>query len=160
MGIFHSISAFCNAGFDIIGNYSLMPYVGDVVVNVVIMLLIMIGGIGFPVWMDVLKAFRAKKEKSVRTYRQMVQRLLLHTKIVLTITPILVVGGAIFFFICEYYNPMTMHELPLSDKILASFMQSVTTRTAGYFSIDQGGMTYASKFMSILLMFASTSHLF
>ncbi len=155
-GVFHSISAFCNAGFDIIGQESLTPYVGNNLINITIMLLIIIGGLGFTVWMDTLKVFELKKEQHVG-WRGMLHRLSLHSKLVYMMTILLVIGGSIFYFLCEYVNPATMGGLSFHDKILASFMQSVTSRTAGFNSISQAGMTDASKFMTIILMFIGGS---
>lgn len=155
-GVFHSISAFCNAGFDIIGETSLMPYVGNFWINFVVMFLIFMGGLGFTVWMDLLKSVRLKRDNRFNL-KYSLRKLSLHSKLVLTVSPLLIIGGAVFFFICEYSNAKTMGQLPFGEKILASFMQSVTSRTAGYFSIDQGGMTYASKFMTVILMFVGGS---
>ncbi len=155
-GVFHAISGFCNAGFDIIGNDSLKPYVSNVSVNVVIMLLITLGGLGFAVWLDILKTFKLVKEKNF-SWNNSSHRLSLHSKIVLSLSGMLILIGAVFFFCAEYKNPDTLGPLDLGTKILASFFQSVTLRTAGYYSIDQHGMGYASKFMSIILMFIGGS---
>lgn len=156
MGIFHAISAFCNAGFDVIGDSSLMPYSGDIVINLVIMSLIVLGGIGYTVWVDFYKIYKAKKEMDI-PWKRALKKLSLHTKLVLIITAALITSGAIFFFICEFDNSLTMGGMPMGERVLASFMQSVTVRTAGFNSIDQAGMTYASKFMSIMLMFVGGS---
>lgn len=147
-GVFQSISSFCNAGFDIIGPQSLSNYVGDTVINIVIMLLIIIGGLGFAVWADLLKV----KKPYVRGFR-----LNLHSKIVILGTIILILFGAVFFFCIEYNNSETLGSLSFGDKILASFFQSVTTRTCGYYTVSQVGLTDTSKFMSILLMFIGGS---
>lgn len=149
-GIFHSISAFCNAGFDILGSVSLSDYSGDLIVNLVVMSLIIIGGIGFTVWFDIIKLYKSKKINKVT-------HLSLHSKIVIFITPILLIGGAFLFFIFEYSNPLTMQNFSFGHKILAALMQSVTARTAGFYSISQGNMTYASKFFMIVLMFIGGS---
>lgn len=156
MGCFHSISAFCNAGFDIIGPTSLAPYVSDVYINVIIMSLIVIGGLGFTVWIDMIKVIRLKFKNRLN-FKSILSKLSLHSKVVLLFTPILILGGAIFVFIFEYENPETLGNLGMTGKITASFMQSVTLRTAGFYSISQSGMTYASKFLSILLMFVGGS---
>ena len=156
MGCFHSISAFCNAGFDIIGSTSLSPYVSDVYINVIIMSLIVVGGLGFTVWIDIIKVIRLKNKKKLN-FKSAVSKLSLHSKVVLLFTPTLILGGAIFVFIFEYGNPETLGNLGMTGKITASFMQSVTLRTAGFYSISQSGMTYASKFLSILLMFIGGS---
>lgn len=155
-GIFHSISAFCNAGFDILGESSLAPYVGNLPVNLIIMSLIIMGGLGFTVWMDLLKSIRLKRNNQF-DFRYNLRKLTLHSKIVLSMTVFLIFGGALFFFICEYSNTETMGNLSFGSKIIASFMQSITSRTAGFFSIDQSQMTYASKLMTIILMFIGGS---
>ncbi|MDF1615942.1 TrkH family potassium uptake protein [Petrocella sp. FN5] len=154
--IFHAISAFCNAGFDIIGDNSLTPYVGSVIINFTVMALIIIGGLGFTVWMDVLKV--TKKElrfgfKIKRWFRQ----LRLHTKLVLVISTSLIVVGFLFFFFLEGFNDATLGNLPLKDKLLGAMFQSVTTRTAGFNTITNSDMTDVSKFITILLMFIGGS---
>lgn len=147
-GIFHSISAFCNAGFDLMGRKdafcSLTPYVSDFTVNLVIMTLIVVGGLGFVVWEDLYLQSKPSRWK-------------VHTKIVFSMTGFLIFGGALFFAITEWNNPATLGNLPLHGKILASFFQSVTTRTAGFNTVDQAGMTDASILMSTLLMFIGAS---
>lgn len=150
-GIFHSISAFCNAGFDIIGQNSLMPYVGDTLVNATVMCLVVIGGLGFTVWMDTLKIFRFRRQYQL-SWKNTIHKLSLHSKIVYTMTLILIFGGMVFFLLCESMNPVTLGGLTWKDKFLAALMQSVTARTAGFNTISQSGMTAASKFMTIVLM--------
>jgi len=147
-GIFHSISAFCNAGFDIIGEESLVPYADSFVINFVIMTLIVSGGIGFTVWNEVfdrVKSLFSKQRKKIKDFS-------LHTKLALICTGILLVSGTIFFLIVERNNPKTMGNLPFVQKLLASMFQSVTTRTAGFFTIPQSGLTEASKLFSSILM--------
>jgi len=141
-GIFHSVSAFCNAGFDIIGN-SLENYVGSPIINFTIMGLIIIGGIGFTVVIDVL---RTKKMKSFS----------LHTKLVLVVTGSLIISGFVFFFLLEYNN-ITMSGLSLPDKMLAAMFQSVTPRTAGFNTIPTGALRDSSKFLTIIYMFIGGS---
>jgi trk system potassium uptake protein len=146
MGIFHAISSFCNAGFDLMsiagkGEYmSLVGYNNDPVIIYTIAGLIVIGGLGFLVWKD-LYEYRINKT------------LYLHTKVVLVMTSFLIVFGAVFFFISEYTNPLTLGNLNLFEKINAAVFQSVTPRTAGYNSIDQNGMFEISKVTTIILMF-------
>ena len=156
MGIFHSISAFCNAGFDIIGEDSLMPYASNVYINGIIISLIVLGGLGFTVWLDVIKVIRLKKKNKL-SLKSAFSKLSLHSKVVLLFTPTLVVGGAFLIFLFEYGNPETLGSLGIVGKVTASFMQSVTLRTAGFFSISQSDMTYASKFLSVILMFIGGS---
>ena len=141
MGVFHSISAFCNAGFDLIGGYrSLTDYNNDPIVIYTTALLIIIGGLGFMVWRDLYEHPNLKG-------------LFLHTKLVLIMTGSLIFGGAIFFMIFEYANQDTMGSLNIFGKINSAFFQSVTCRTAGYNSLPINSMTEVSKMGSILLMF-------
>lgn len=141
-GLFHSVSAFCNAGFDIMGKYdqfsSLTKYSEDIAVNITIMSLIVIGGIGFIVWDDVvINKFHFKKY-------------LLHTKIVLTSTLILISGGALLFYILEM--DASMANMNMEEKILASFFQSVTPRTAGFNTIQMTKLSEPGSFLTIILM--------
>ena len=141
MGVFHSISAFCNAGFDLIGGYrSLTDYNNDPIVIYTTALLIIIGGLGFMVWRDLYE-------------HPNLRGLFLHTKLVLIMTGSLIFGGAIFFMIFEYANQDTMGSLNIFGKINSAFFQSVTCRTAGYNSLPINSMTEVSKMGSILLMF-------
>ncbi len=145
--IFHSISAFCNAGFDLMGRYeqysSLTAYSGDIIVNITIMLLIIIGGLGFIVWDDIWhNRFNFKKYS-------------LHSKIVLISTTVLVFGGAILFGIFENNNLMS--DMNPIEKVLASLFASVTARTAGFNTIDLGAMTQSSKLLTDVLMFIGGS---
>lgn len=157
-GIFHSISAFCNAGFDLIGAESLVPYVGNTLVNLVVMSLIVIGGLGFGVWLDTYKTLKYKfKAPKHYTWRQAISKLSLNTKLVYTITAILLISGALVIFILEYSNPGTLGSLTLKEKIYASMFQSVSPRTAGFASIDIANMKDTSKLFTILLMFIGGS---
>lgn len=151
MGIFHSVSAFCNAGFDIIGTSSMIPYAEDVTVNLTIMLLVVMGGLGFPVWLELIRLSKGFKNKEF-TFKQWVKKISLHSKLALTSTVILIFSGALITFLIEYNNSATMGEYSLKGKILASFFHSVVLRTAGFVSMDYGGLTGASKFISIILM--------
>lgn len=146
MSIFHSISAFCNAGFDLMGTttgqFSSITYFRDnTVVNITIILLIMIGGIGFVVWNDIINRIKCRK------------RLSAYSKLILIVSTALFFGGSIVFFAAEYGNPATLGELPLGEKILASLFQSATLRTAGFGTIDNSAMTDISKLASLVLMF-------
>ena len=156
--VFHSISAFCNAGFDIIGHENLTPYRGSIIVNMTVMSLIILGGLGFGVWMDVIHGFKMKLQaKNKFTWKQIFHRLTLHTKLVLVISSYLIVIGFIFFFIAEYRNAETLGLLTFKDKILAALFQSVSPRTAGFNTIALDAMRDASKFMTIILMFIGGS---
>lgn len=156
MGIFHSVSAFCNAGFDIIGANSLTPYASDVLFNFTIMMLIILGGLGFAVWLNIINVSKDKIEKQYSVKRWF-SKLTLHTKLVLVLTVLLIVIGFVFFFVVEYNNRDTLKNMTLSHKILAAMFQSVTTRTAGFNTIPLANMKDASKFMTILYMFIGGS---
>lgn len=156
--IFHSISAFCNAGFDLIGADSFCPYVGNVLVNVVLMLLVILSGLGFSVWLDTCRTIKYKLSAPKHfTWKQAINKLSLHTKLVYVITAILLVSGAIVIFALEYNNPGTLGNLTLKEKILAAMFQSVSPRTAGFASIPLGNMTTTSKLFTIILMFIGGS---
>ncbi len=156
ISVFHSISAFCNAGIDIIGPYSLVPYVSNVGLNLVTMALIILGGIGFIVWWDVLRVAGLVRQGEIRR-RLFWQRLTLHTKITLTTTAILIVGGALVIALLEWNNPETLGALDPGTRVLASFFQSVTTRTAGYATVTQSGLRAGTVLVSVILMFIGGS---
>ncbi|WP_127493120.1 TrkH family potassium uptake protein [Paenibacillus glycanilyticus] len=144
-GLFHSISFFNNAGFDIFGHFSsLTMYVGDPLVNIVSMLLIIFGGLGFVVMADLLE-FRKNK------------RLSLHSKVVLSTTGILIAAGAVVIFVFEFSNSNTLGSLNWGEKILASFFQSVTPRTAGANTLDYTQLRQATVFFTVILMFIGAS---
>ena len=153
ISIFNSISAFCNAGIDIISEDSLCNYVFHPMVNIVTSFLIILGGIGYIVWWDVLRVLKDIRHKKLKTF----SNLTLHSKIALTSTGVLIVVGAVAFFIFEYNNPLTMKDYSLFEKIQASLFQSVTTRTAGFATIPQQNLTNASAIMALLLMFIGGS---
>ena len=140
--IFHSVSAFCNGGFDILGLYSgpyssLAAYQGDPLVLCTIMALIVIGGLGFFVWEDLIQKRCWKK-------------LTLYSKMVLGITACLIFFGGVYFTCAEWDNPATLGSMPLWQRPLNALFQSVTLRTAGYATFDQGGLLDGSAVMSIL----------
>lgn len=141
--IFHAISAFCNAGFDNIGN-SIEPYRNNVIVNFTLMALITIGGLGFGVTSEILSGKGRKKYST-------------HTKLVLLTSAILSLGGGLIFFIAEYTNPGTIGSEGFFAKGMQALFQSVIARTAGFNSIDIGAMRDTSAFFMILLMFAGGS---
>lgn len=144
-GIFHSISAFCNAGFDIIGGgRSLTQYTENLSVNFIIMSLIILGGLGFTVIIDLLKN---------RSYK----KLTLHSKIVVMMTCVLILVGFVLFFALEFNNPATLQNLSLKGKFSAAMFQSVTTRTAGFNTIDLSQMYDSSKLLTVVLMFIGGS---
>ncbi len=148
--VFHSVSAFCNAGLDLMGETgafgSLTSYAGNVAVNLVISALIIIGGLGFAVWQDI---------RHNRKHRW--SSLSLHSKIVLSMTGTLLIAGTVFLFLTEYRNPETLGNLSTGKKVLSAWFQSVTTRTAGFNTIDLNAMTVPGKLISMLLMFIGGS---
>ncbi|WP_303814797.1 TrkH family potassium uptake protein [Acidaminococcus timonensis] len=144
-GYWHAVSAFCNAGFDLFGHYQgLTAFVGDPVVNLSICLCIILGGLGFAVMRDVLKK---------RNFRQ----LKLHSKLVLTVTATLIVVGTAVIAFLEWHNPGTLGSLSGSDALWASFMQSVSPRTAGFNTIDMNALRIPTMIFIILLMFIGAS---
>ena len=150
-GIFHSISAFCNAGFDILGSNSLIPYSTDYIINITIMLLIILGGLGFTVLIDINNYIRYKINK-FRKNKTKLFVMSLHSKLALTVTAILILLGMVLTFIIEYNNPKTLANLRFDQKLLVSLFQSVTLRTAGFDAIGQADLNYGSKFLAIILM--------
>jgi len=156
ISLFHSVSAFCNAGIDIIGPNSLMPYATHLWLNLVTMALIVIGGIGFVVWWDVLRVAGMLRRGEVRR-SQCFRRLSLHSKITLFTTGVLLVGGWALFLLLEWNNPDTLGRFGPGGKVLAALFQSVTTRTAGFASVPQSGLRGSSVLVSVVLMFIGGS---
>lgn len=154
--IFHSVSFFCNAGIDLMGSYSMEPYRGNPLINIVSMSLIILGGLGYPVWWDIVKQVK-KNIKGHFGCKGLFSKLEVHSKLVIVITLILIFGGAGVILLLEYNNPKTLGELPWWEKIFASLFQSVTTRTAGCFTISQEYFTEATAFFSVVLMFIGGS---
>lgn len=148
-GYWHAISSFCNAGFDLLGSVtgkfsSATAYVDDIVVNLVISSLIILGGIGFTVIADVW------------TNRHF-GKLSLHSKVVLITSGVLIGFGAVVIFLLEYSNPGTLGSLSWQGKVLSSYFQSVSTRTAGWNTIDLSKLTDATLFFMVILMFIGAS---
>ncbi len=140
--IFHTVSAFNNAGFDLFGN-SLMGFQNDIVTNLTVMVLIVLGGIGFSVISDV--------------YSKRGGRISLHSWIVLRTTGVLIATGAILFLLLEFNNPASIGNLGIQGKILSSLFQSVTPRTAGFNTVDLSSLTDTTKLLLIVLMFIGAS---
>ena len=153
ISVFTSISAFCNAGIDIVAENSLCDYALNPIINIVTSSLIILGGIGYIVWWDVLRVLRLRRTKKVRFFRD----LTLHSKIAITATLILILAGAGLIFAFEYNNPQTIKDYTLLQKIEVSLFQSVTTRTAGFATVPQENLTNASAFVCLLLMFIGGS---
>ncbi len=147
-GVFHAVSAFCNAGFDILGDVayggSTARYVADAAVNLTLAALIIIGSMGFTVWGEVV-------------HKRRLSRFTVYAKLVLIITGCLIFGGTALFALLEWNNPGTIGNLSTGEKLLASFFQSVTLRTAGFASFNQDALTEASKVLSCVLMFIGGS---
>lgn len=147
--LFHAVSAFCNAGFDVIGMGdghigSMSKYASNPIVCVTLIALMVFGGLGFFVWEDI------RSKKRFREYS-------LHTKLVLLMTATLLACGTGLFLLFEYSNGETLGDLSFGGKLLAALFQSATTRTAGFCSISQDGLTTSSKIFSIFLMFIGGS---
>ena len=142
-GVFHAVSAFCNAGFDILGaiepGASISVFNHDPVICITLMVLVVVGGLGFFVWEEVATC-RSFKKYSV------------YTKLVLIATGVLTVTGAALFLALEWNNPETLGSMNTPQKILNAFFQSVTVRTAGFASVDQAGLTDGGKAVSMILM--------
>jgi len=148
ISVFNAVSAFCNAGIDIIAENSLCNYATNPLMNFVTSALIILGGLGYIVWWDVLRVIKSRTPKNRRVFRH----LTLHSKIAITVTFSLIFVGAALIFAFEYFNPKTIGDMPLPDKIQVSLFQSITTRTAGFASVPQENLTNASAVVSILLM--------
>lgn len=144
-GYWHAVSAFCNAGFDLFGEYhSLTDYVNDITVNLTVSSLIILGGIGFTVMFDVWDN---------RRWRNFA----LHTKLVIITTSVLLVFGSVVILLLEMNNPNTLEPLSWQGKLLGSYFQSVTTRTAGYNTVDISKLQDATIFFMVILMFIGAS---
>ncbi len=154
--IFHSISAFCNAGFDILGSQSLIPYYNHFWLNIVISSLILLGGIGFVVMIELIHSYHNYKLK-FKTFhiKKYIKNLSVHTKIVLLMTFILVFLGMIVILLLEYNH--TLSSMPFNEKLLVSYFQSVTLRTAGFASVDMSALTPATKYFMSFIMFIGGS---
>ena len=142
-GVFHSISAFCNAGFDIFGvlepGSSLAVWNSDWIVLMTLGVLVMLGGLGFFVWEEVVRLHSWKKFS-------------VYTRLVLVASAVLLIGGSIIFCLLEWNNPATLGAMPIGDKLLNGIFQSITVRTAGFAAIDQAGLTDAGKAAGMVLM--------
>lgn len=153
ISVFTSVSAFCNAGIDIIAENSLCGYALNPIINIVTCALIILGGIGYIVWWDVIRLIKESRRRKVRFFRD----LTLHSKIAIVATLVLIFVGAGLIFAFEYNNPLTMKDCTVWEKIELSFFQSVTTRTAGFATLPQENLTNASSIICLLLMFIGGS---
>ncbi|MCL2064437.1 MAG: Trk family potassium uptake protein [Candidatus Cloacimonetes bacterium] len=148
MGIFHSVSAFCNAGFDLMGNIdtfsSMTSYLGDIVIKLTLIFLVILGSLGFFVWEDIYRNRRF-------------QKLHLHSKLVISTTAILLISGWIFFFFIEKSNLTTIGNLPFHQALITSLFQSAMPRSAGFSMVNQALLTKESLLFTMLLMFIGGS---
>ncbi|MBQ3137821.1 MAG: potassium transporter KtrB [Clostridia bacterium] len=151
ISVFNSVSAFCNAGIDIIGSESLCSYVTNPVINLVTCALIIMGGIGYIVWWDVIRVL--KKHRGRKLFRF----LTLQSKLAIVSTAVLIFSGAVLIFIFEYSNNSTVGSFNIFEKIQFSLFQSVTTRTAGFATVPQENLTDSSAMVCLLLMFIGGS---
>lgn len=152
--VFLAVSAFCNAGIDLLGEASLSPYAANVWLNAVTMALIILGGLGFFVWWDILGGIkREQKNRETRFF----QRLTLHTKVVLAATGLMLVIGTLLIFLFEHKNPETLGAMSPGEQWLAALFQSVTFRTAGFFSVPQGSLSAGSLMVSYVWMLVGGS---
>lgn len=155
-GIFHAVSAFCNAGIDILGDSSFIKLSGSPLVMFTTMGLIILGGLGFTVWYDVRSNIRRNlKEGLPRT--RLFTRLSLQSKVVLCMTFVLLLSGFFVFLLLEYHNPETLGNMGTGQKLIAAGFQSVTTRTAGFAAVSQSKLTAGSKLLGCVLMFVGGS---
>lgn len=152
--IFHAVSAFCNAGIDILGGNSLCQYRDNVIVNLTTVFLILVSGLGFPVYWEILRTMRPRRSRSSDSY---IRKMNLHTKIVLLATLALVLAGTVLTLLFEYDNPDTLGGMSWPEKLMASLFQSVTLRTAGFATIPQEAFRPASCLVYLILMFIGGS---
>ncbi len=153
--VFTSVSAFCNAGIDLFGADSMAPYRGDVLMNLTTMLLIILGGLGFFVWWDVIRVIKEIRTEGAKG--RIFKRLSLQSKMVLTVTGILVIGGAALILAADWNHAQSLGGLPVHEKIMGAAFQSVTLRTAGFQTIPQENFSGTSQVISLLLMFIGGS---
>ncbi len=153
ISVFNSVSAFCNAGIDIISENSLCDYALNPLVNFVTASLIILGGLGYIVWWDVIRVMELKRHKRVKLWKS----LTLHSKIAVTMTLVLLISGTVLIYLFEANNPKTFGDYTVPQKLMAAFFQSVTTRTAGFATVPQENLTNPTAILSVLLMFIGGS---
>lgn len=156
--IFHSISAFCNAGIDLLAPNSLINYAGNWWLNFVTMFLIICGGLGFTVWNELghglVNQYRYRKKGRGKRLKTTLSQ---HSKVVLLTTAILILGGAVLYYLFERNNPATLGKVGTAQAMLEALFQSVTTRTAGFVTISQADLTIPSVMLTVFLMFIGGS---
>lgn len=153
ISVFTSVSAFCNAGIDILAENSLCDYALHPLINITTCLLIILGGLGYIVWWDLMRVGKERRAKKIKCARS----LTLHSKIVITTTVMLIIVGGILILLFEYNNPSTIGKFSFLEKLEVALFQSVTTRTAGFATIPQENLTNASAIVCLLLMFIGGS---
>jgi len=149
--IFLSVSAFCNAGIDTVSSSSLVPYQDSILVNAVVMILIICGGIGFTIWFDIKDNLNSLISKKIN-FKHFWNKLLLHTKVVLVVTAFLLVSGTVLIFVIESFNPATLGSMSIPKRIMVSLFSSTTLRTAGFATIEFGTLTRATKTLMLIYM--------
>ena len=154
--VFHAVSAFCNAGIDILDDSSFIPYADSVVVNFTTILLVVLSGLGFTVWQDLGQNLKKVWKKELEL-RRLFKKLRLHSKIVLIMTSVLIVSGTLAFLLLEYNNPGTIGDMSFGEKLMSSLFHSVSTRTAGFATVPQGELTQGTMFTTCILMFIGGS---
>ena len=156
VSVFTAISAFCNAGIDVLGPDSLAPYQNSPLILTVTMALIIMGGLGYVVWQDIDSKVSFGRKRGLSP-SQIFRRLSEHTKLVLTLTGSLIAAGTVFIFAAEFSNPQTLGGMSLPQKLLNSLFESVTFRTAGFATFSQAGLTDVSCLGAYVLMFIGGS---
>lgn len=157
--LFLAVSAFCNAGFDTLGNVSLVDYVHDPLLNFVITSLIILGGIGFSVWFDVSRSIQCFSKKTCKraTFRTFFRSMSLHSRLAIVVTVLLIAIGMLFFIAVEYNNPDSIGTFTIPQKLLAGYFQTVTMRTAGFATLDYTMVYPFTLFWFVLTMFIGGS---
>lgn len=150
--IFLSISSFCNAGFDLFGGTSLINFATDKLICTVVMILTVLGGLGFLVWNEVRERIEYKIKNRI-SFRKMISTYSVHTKLVFTMTFLLIVLGTVGLLFAEYNNESTIANMSFGDKVYVSLFQSVNARTTGISSVSTAELSPASKIITIMLMF-------
>ena len=156
ISIFNAVSAFCNAGMDVIGPNSLINYKTNIFLNIVTITLIVLGGLGYVVWFDFIENFK-RSLKHKYSPRAFWNRLGEHSKLVLFLTVFFLISGTILVLFFEWNNPETIGNLPIGQKILVSFFQSVTFRTAGFATVPQEALTPSTCLVGCIYMFIGGS---
>lgn len=154
--VFHAVSAFCNAGIDILGGDSFIKYATNPIINITTMGLIIVSGIGFIVWHDLKINFQNALQKKV-PFSRVFTRLRLHSKIAISVTAILIVFGTVNFLLMEYSNPGTFGTMTFGQKLMAGAFHSVSTRTAGFATVPQSALKAESMLVTCVLMFIGGS---